>query len=93
MCGREVCCRSFLGNFETVSIKMAKEQNISLNPSKISGNCGRLMCCLKYEQEVYEDKLSRLPKIGAIVRTDDGEGEVCGVETLKEMGDNTWLNK
>ena len=55
---------------------MAKEQNISLNPSKISGNCGRLMCCLKYEQEVYEDKLSRLPKIGAIVKTADGEGEV-----------------
>ena len=63
---------------------MAKEQNISLNPSKISGNCGRLMCCLKYEQEVYEEKLSRLPKIGAIVKTQDGEGEVCGVETLKE---------
>ena len=63
---------------------MAKEQNISLNPSKISGNCGRLMCCLKYEQEVYEDKLSRLPKIGAIVKTADGEGEVVGVETLKE---------
>ena len=64
---------------------MAKEQNISLNPSKISGNCGRLMCCLKYEQEVYEDKLARLPKIGAIVKTADGEGEVVGVETLKEI--------
>ena len=63
---------------------MAKEQNISLNPAKISGNCGRLMCCLKYEQEVYEDKLSRLPKIGAIVKTAEGEGEVVGVETLKE---------
>lgn len=85
MCGRELCCCSFLGNFETVSIKMAKEQNISLNPSKISGNCGRLMCCLKYEQEVYEDKLSRLPKVGAIVKTADGQGEVCGVETLKEI--------
>ena len=100
MCGRELCCCSFLGNFETVSIKMAKEQNISLNPSKISGNCGRLMCCLKYEQEVYEDKLSRLPKIGAIVKTDDGEGEVCGVETLKEIvrvkfkdGDETFFKK
>ncbi|MBQ2916744.1 MAG: stage 0 sporulation family protein [Clostridia bacterium] len=100
MCGRELCCCSFLGNFETVSIKMAKEQNISLNPSKISGNCGRLMCCLKYEQEVYEEKLSRLPKIGAIVKTDDGEGEVCGVETLKEMvrvklkdGDETFFKK
>ena len=76
MCGRELCCCSFLRNFETVSIKMAKEQNISLNPTKISGNCGRLMCCLKYEQEVYDEKLSRLPKIGAIVKTEDGEGEV-----------------
>ena len=84
MCGRELCCCSFLGNFETVSIKMAKEQNISLNPSKISGNCGRLMCCLKYEQDVYEEKLQRLPKKGAIVKTEDGVGEVCGVETLKE---------
>ena len=63
---------------------MAKEQNISLNPSKISGNCGRLMCCLKYENEVYEDKLKRLPNVGAIVKTEDGEGEVDGVETLKE---------
>lgn len=69
ICGRQLCCCSFLGNFETVSIKMAKEQNISLNPSKISGNCGRLMCCLKYEQEVYEEKLKSLPKIGAIVKT------------------------
>ena len=84
ICGRELCCCSFLGNFETVSIKMAKEQNMSLNPSKISGNCGRLMCCLKYEQDVYEEKMQRLPKIGAIVKTDDGEGTVEGVETLKE---------
>lgn len=84
VCGRELCCCSFLGNFETVSIKMAKEQNMSLNPSKISGNCGRLMCCLKYEQEVYEEKLKRIPKIGAIVKTEDGEGTVEGVETLKE---------
>lgn len=85
ICGRELCCCSFLGNFETVSIKMAKEQNISLNPSKISGNCGRLMCCLKYEQEVYEEKLKGLPRIGAIVKTKDGTGEVCSVETLKEV--------
>lgn len=84
ICGRELCCCSFLGNFETVSIKMAKEQNISLNPSKISGNCGRLMCCLKYEQDVYEEKLKRLPKVGAIVKTQDGEGVVEGIETLKE---------
>ena len=85
VCGRELCCCTFLGNFETVSIKMAKEQNISLNPSKISGNCGRLMCCLKYEQEVYEEKLKILPKVGSIVKTQEGTGEVCAVETLKEV--------
>ena len=85
VCGRELCCCSFLNNFETVSIKMAKEQNMSLNPSKISGNCGRLMCCLKYEQNVYEEKLSHLPKIGAIVKTEDGEGVVDSIETLKEI--------
>ena len=85
ICGRELCCCSHLSNFETVSIKMAKEQNLSLTPSKISGACGRLMCCLKYEQEVYEEKLSRLPKPGAIVKTAEGEGIVENVETLKEM--------
>ena len=84
-CGRELCCCCFLGNFETVSIKMAKEQNISLNPAKISGNCGRLMCCLKYEEEAYLEKLAKLPKVGAIVRTkEDGEGIVDSIETLKE---------
>lgn len=100
VCGRELCCCSFLGNFETVSIKMAKEQNMSLNPSKISGNCGRLMCCLKYEQEVYEEKLNRLPKIGAIVKTADGEGVVDSIETLKEIvrvklkdGEDTFYKK
>ena len=79
---------------------MAKEQNVSLNPSKISGNCGRLMCCLQYEQQVYEEKLKNLPKIGAIVKTADGEGEVCGLETLKEIvkvkfkdGDETFFKK
>ena len=85
ICGRELCCCSFLNNFEAVSIKMAKEQNMSLNPSKISGNCGRLMRCLKYEQDVYEEKLSHLPKIGAIVQTEDGEGIVDSIETLKEI--------
>ena len=100
VCGRELCCCSFLGNFETVSIKMAKEQNMSLNPSKISGNCGRLMCCLKYEQDVYEEKLNRLPKIGAIVKTEEGEGIVDSIETLKEIvhvklkdGDDTFYKK
>lgn len=84
VCGRELCCCSFLNNFETVSIKMAKEQNLSLNLSKISGNCGRLMCCLKYENDVYEEKLSRLPHVGAIVKTEDGEGEIVNVEILAE---------
>ncbi len=84
VCGRELCCCTFLRDFEAVSIKMAKEQNISLNPSKISGNCGRLMCCLKYEDNVYAEKLSRLPHVGAIVKTEDGEGEVDSIETLKE---------
>lgn len=100
VCGRELCCCSFLDNFEAVSIKMAKEQNVSLNPSKISGNCGRLMCCLKYEQDVYEDKLKRLPKIGAIVKTEDGEGIVDSIQTLKEIirvkfkdGDDTFYKR
>lgn len=84
ICGRELCCCSFLNNFDAVSIKMAKEQNMSLNPSKISGVCGRLMCCLKYEQEAYEEKLARLPKVGSIVETIDGEGTVESVEILKE---------
>ena len=84
VCGRELCCCTFLNDFEAVSIKMAKEQNISLNPSKISGNCGRLMCCLKYESEVYEEKLKKLPHIGAIVKTEEGEGEIDSIETLKE---------
>lgn len=85
ICGRELCCCSYLGDFDTVSIKMAKEQGLSLTPSKISGCCGRLMCCLKYEQEVYEEKNSRLPGIGAIVKTPEGEGAVEGVEILKEI--------
>ena len=84
VCGRELCCCTFLSDFEAVSIKMAKEQNLSLNPSKISGNCGRLMCCLKYEDEVYQEKLKKLPNIGAIVKTEDGVGEVEGIETLRE---------
>ena len=84
VCGRQLCCCSFLSNFETVSIKMAKDQNLSLNPSKISGNCGRLMCCLQYENEVYQEKMTRLPHVGAIVNTPDGIGEVEQVEILAE---------
>ncbi len=76
ICGREFCCSSFLGEFQPVSIKMAKEQSLSLNPTKISGTCGRLMCCLKYEQDCYEDLLKITPKIGAFVETPEGVGHV-----------------
>ncbi|NLZ33917.1 MAG: stage 0 sporulation family protein [Clostridiales bacterium] len=83
-CGRTLCCSTFLGDFASVSIKMAKEQNLSLNPTKISGICGRLMCCLNYEQSTYEDIRQRLPKVGSIVRIDDIEGEVVSNSTVKE---------
>ena len=83
MCGRELCCAKFLGEFEPVSIKMAKEQGLSLNPTKISGSCGRLMCCLKFEQDVYEDLLKVTPKQGSIVETSDGVGVVEYVNLLK----------
>ena len=83
-CGRPMCCSSFLGDFASVSIKMAKEQNLSLNPTKISGICGRLMCCLNYEQSTYEDIRKRLPKVGSIVTTEEGKGEVIGNNTVKE---------
>ena len=83
MCGRPLCCSSFLGDFQPVSIKMAKEQGLSLNPTKISGTCGRLMCCLKYEQEAYEHLLRVTPKVGAIVETSDGRGTVVETNLLK----------
>ncbi|MBR4723869.1 MAG: stage 0 sporulation family protein [Clostridia bacterium] len=83
VCGRELCCAKFLGEFESVSIKMAKEQGLSLNPTKISGTCGRLMCCLKYEQSTYEELLKVTPKQGALVQTPDGQGIVEYVEILK----------
>ena len=76
VCGRPFCCSSFLGEFQPVSIKMAKEQNLSLNPTKISGICGRLMCCLKYEQEAYESLIRMTPKVGSNVSTPDGRGVV-----------------
>ena len=85
VCGRELCCCTFLNDFDGISIKMAKEQNLSLNAAKITGNCGRLMCCLKYEQNVYEDKMKKLPHAGAIVKTEDGEGTVDSVEVLREI--------
>ncbi|WP_295156939.1 stage 0 sporulation family protein [uncultured Ruminococcus sp.] len=82
ICGQPFCCSRFLGDFTPVSIKMAKEQGLSLNPTKISGCCGRLMCCLKYEQDSYEDLLKHTPKVGAIVKTSDGKGVVQEVNLL-----------
>lgn len=83
-CGKETCCKQFLGEFEPVSIKMAKEQSLSLNPTKISGLCGRLMCCLKYEQEAYEELLEKMPSIGTIVKTEPGLGTIIETYTLLE---------
>ena len=83
-CGRPMCCSTFLGDFASVSIKMAKEQNLSLNPTKISGICGRLMCCLNYEQSTYEDIRKRMPKVGSIVKTNEGTGEVFSNNIVKE---------
>ncbi|MBQ2404583.1 MAG: stage 0 sporulation protein, partial [Lachnospiraceae bacterium] len=86
ICGRPLCCASYLSEFIPVSIKMAKEQNLSLNPTKISGVCGRLMCCLKYEEETYEELNSKLPNVGDYVTTDDGlKGEVHSVSILRQM--------
>ena len=84
-CGRPTCCTTFLGEFEPVSIKMAKEQSLSLNPTKISGLCGRLMCCLKYEHESYEKLLEKMPAIGTIAITPEGKGTIVETHTLLEM--------
>ena len=85
ICGRVFCCTSFLGDFQPVSIKMAKEQGLSLNPTKISGSCGRLMCCLKYEQEAYEDLIRHTPRVNSLVETADGRGMVVDVSLLSGM--------
>ena len=82
ICGRPFCCSTFLGGFQPVSIKMAKEQNLSLNPVKISGTCGRLMCCLKYEQEAYADLLRSTPSVNSLVQTPDGRGTVISQNLL-----------
>ncbi|MDI6605306.1 MAG: stage 0 sporulation family protein [Thermoanaerobacteraceae bacterium] len=82
-CGRPLCCSTFLGDFEPVSIKMAKDQNLSLNPTKISGICGRLMCCLKYEQEVYEEIRAQLPAVGSIIKVNDKEMRVAEVDVVR----------
>ena len=84
ICGRPFCCSQFLDGFLPVSIKMAKTQNLSLNPTKISGTCGRLMCCLKYEQNAYEDAVKRMPKVESFVQTPDGPGNVKSVDLLQE---------
>ena len=83
VCGRVLCCNSYMGDFEPVSIKMVKEQNLSLNPTKISGTCGRLMCCLKNEQAAYEALAKNTPGVGALVETPDGKGVVTAVSILK----------
>jgi cell fate regulator YaaT (PSP1 superfamily) len=85
VCGRVLCCSSYLGEFQPVSIKMAKEQGLSLNPTKISGTCGRLMCCLKYEQDAYEQIIKKAPKPGAIVDTPDGQGVVIEAYLIREI--------
>ena len=85
ICGRPFCCSTFLGDFQPVSIKMAKEQGLSLNPGKISGTCGRLMCCLKYEQESYDHLLRHTPKVGAVVETHEGRGVVLENNLLTGM--------
>ncbi|GEK35413.1 PSP1 domain-containing protein [Kurthia sibirica] len=84
-CGRMLCCSTFLGDFEPVSIKMAKDQNLSLNPTKISGLCGRLMCCLKYENDEYEEVREKMPDIGYTVNTPDGKGKVVGMNILERI--------
>ena len=83
-CGRPICCRTFLGDFQPVSIKMAKEQNLLLNPTKISGLCGRLMCCLKYEQDTYDEVYHSVPRVGKEVITPDGRGIVSEVAVIRE---------
>ena len=85
ICGRPLCCATFLRDFHPVSIKMAKDQKLSLNPTKISGACGRLMCCLKYEQESYEELTKNLPNEGDIIKTDKGIGEVLSVNVLRQI--------
>jgi len=84
-CGRSLCCSSWLGDFQPVSIKMAKDQSLSLNPTKISGICGRLFCCLKYEHEVYVEAIEKIPPVGAIVKVDGNKGKVIDTNPLLEQ--------
>ena len=84
-CGRKLCCSSWLGDFQPVSIKMAKDQSLSLNPTKISGICGRLFCCLKYEHDVYAEAIDAMPVVGALVKVDEAKGKVIEVNPLLEQ--------
>lgn len=84
ICGRVCCCKAHLNDFDKVSIKMAKNQGLSLNPTKLNGMCGKLLCCLKYEDDYYVEMLAKMPKVGQRVSTNDGEGEVASVDLLKE---------
>lgn len=95
-CGRALCCATYLKDFEPVTIKMAKEQNLPLNPTKISGLCGRLMCCLGYEYKTYKDLMKGMPKEGEIVKTEKGNAKVISINALKrsvtaELEDGTWI--
>lgn len=83
-CGLITCCQTFLGSFDNVTIRMAKNQNLSLNPQKISGNCGKLLCCIKYENEMYEDLRENLPDLNEYVMTKEGKGKVIDVQILKQ---------
>lgn len=83
LCGKPLCCTTFLNDFQPVTIKMAKDQGMSLNPTKLSGTCGRLMCCLKYEEDVYREILDKMPKIGSAVSTPEGTGSVVGYVTIE----------
>src|SRR5699024_12208082 len=95
-CGRMICCSTFLGDFEPVSIKMAKDQKLSLNPAKISGLCGRLMCCLKYENDDYQTAKRELPDLGKVIQTPYGRGKVGGLKMLEKLvqiklAENEWV--
>ncbi len=93
ICGRVCCCKAHLNDFDKVGIKMAKNQGLSLNPTKLNGMCGKLLCCLKYEDDYYSEMLAKMPKVGQRVGTNDGEGEVASVDLLKETVEVVFTRK
>ena len=93
ICGRVCCCKAHLNDFDKVGIKMAKNQGLSLNPTKLNGMCGKLLCCLKYEDEYYAETLAKMPKVGQRVLTNDGEGEVASIDVLKETVEVVFTHK